>query len=466
MIKPPTTLAPSSATDRPKKRSHKPGSTKHALWLALILLLLTTLSSRAQEPEKVQTFVYGGQVFNGLGYISTFYPPSVDTIYVLASQQNILSPRQTLVYFWPLSNAYKADWASMNQIVIGNLDILDSHEVIATIPQESYVVQWPQGPQGPQKIYTGAETETRYQAFEAVRQAYRDELEAHNEAMQQYYKDLELARQAREQGQLSELPEEPQEPEPPELYSTPVGQGSVVTLPAGRYTIRVRADDGSIVPGSQKALVVFAPRRQGLGYQIVPQEKWTRPESTDDPADVIYARQGAVLYLQPFVEKEYNDLYYSRLGDPQSQGGRKDRWRWVHVQPFEQAGNLILDFGGQTIEVLARPYQVQQLPGPALGYTVKDYDPAIETRPPDFVAYQLFVDANHASYRLQLQDTDGKTVFGSQREVRRTRAINSWALYFLAGLPLTAGAFLLVSRHERLAAGRKTLPPGTNLRTF
>ena len=208
LIKLPTTLAPSSATDRPKKRSHKPGSTKHALWLALILLLLTTLSSRAQEPEKVQTFVYGGQVFNGLGYISTFYPPSVDTIYVLAGQRNILSPRQTLVYFWPLSNAYKADWTSMNQIVIGNLDVLDGHEVIATIPQESYVVQWPQGPQGPQKVYTGAEAEARYQAFEAVRQAYRDELEVHNEAMQQYYKDLERARQAREQGQLSELPEE------------------------------------------------------------------------------------------------------------------------------------------------------------------------------------------------------------------------------------------------------------------
>jgi len=59
-----------------------------------------------------------------------------------------------------------------------------------------------------------------------------------------------------------------------------------------------------------------------------------------------------------------------------------------------------------------------------------------------------------------LQDTDGKAVFGSQRQVRRVREVNSWALYFLAGLPLTIGGFLLVSRHERLVASRKALPPG------
>ena len=75
------------------------------------------------------------------------------------------------------------------------------------------------------------------------------------------------------------------------------------------------------------------------------------------------------------------------------------------------------------------------------------------------MGYQLFVDAHHASYRLQLQDADGRTVLGSQRQVRRVPEVNSWALYFLAGLPTTAGVFLLVSRHERLVASRTTLPP-------
>ncbi len=445
---------------RPRPTSRRPHLVRNVLWLALTLLLLAAAPIQAQEPEKTEAFVYGGQVFDGLVYRSAFYPPSVDTIYLLADQQSILSPRRTMVYFWPLANAYKADWNALNEVVTGKLEILGGSELVATIPQESYVIQWPEGPDGPQEVYTGAEAEARYQAFIALRKAYQEALWAHNDAMQQYYEDLRRVQEAREQGQQVELPEEPSEPEPPRIYSTPVSQGSVVSLPAGRYAVRVCADDGSIAPGSQKKLIVFAPRRQGLGYQIVPQEKWTRPERTDDPADVIYAREGTVLYLQPYVEEEYNDLYYTRLEEPQSLSGRKDRWTWVYVRPFEEAGNLILDFGNQTVEVLVRPYRVEQLPGSTLGYKVVDYDPAAEKRPPDFVAYQLFVDANHASYSLQLQDAGGKAVFGSQRQVRRVREVNSWALYFLAGLPLTVGCFLLVSRHERLATNRKALPPG------
>ena len=435
---------------------------RHVFKIALLLIFLLPMVApvQAQEQEKNQAFVYGGQVFNERGFISAFYPPSVDTIYVLAGRPNILSPRQTLIYFWPLSNAYQADWASMNEPVTGSLEVVQGGEIVATIAQQSYVIQWPQGVEGPQIIYTGAEAESRYQAFDAERAAYRDALWAHNDAMNQYYDELRRAQQAREQGQQVELPEEPLEPEPPVLYSTPVSQGCVLSLAAGQYTVHVRDDSGLIVPGSEKKLVAFGPRRQGLGYQIVPQEKWTRPERTDDPQDVIYARQGAVLYLQPFVEKEYNDLYYTRLEEPQSQRGRQDQWNWVHVQPFEQAGNLVLDYGGQIVEVLAKPYRVQQLPGSALGYKVLDYDPATDTRSPDFVAYQLFVDANHASYRLELQDTEGTPVFGSQRQVRRVQNINSWALYFLAGLPLTVGGLLLINRRERLSAGRKAMPPG------
>ncbi len=360
----------------------RPRPTKSVLWLALALLLLAVIPIRAQEPDKVKAFVYSGQVFDGLGYVSVFYPPSVGTIYLLADQQNVLSPRRTLVYFWPLTNAYKADWSSMNQIVTGTLEILDGDEVVATIPVE---------------------------------------------------------------------------PALSEIYSA-VGRGSVVNLPTGRYDVRMRADDGSIVPGSRRKLVVFEARRRGLGYQIVPQEKWTRPVCTDEPEDVIYAREGTAFYLQPMEEREYNELDYARLVDPQSQARRKDRWTWVHVRPFEEAGNLILDFGGQTVEMLAKPYRVEQLPGPVLGYRVVDYA-ATEKRPPDLVAYQLFVDANHASYRLQLQDADGKIVFGSQRQVRRVSDINGWALYFLAGLPLTIGGLCLVSRHERLAASRKRFLP-------
>jgi hypothetical protein len=345
------------------------------LFLALALLSWTVISVQAQRPEKTEAFVYGGHVFNGHSHINTFYPPSVETIYLLANRPSVLLPRRTLVYFWPLTNLYKADWASLNAAVGGTLEVVVGDEVVAAIPQES----------------------------------------------------------------------------------TLAGQGSVVNLPPGRYAVHLRTDDGRIAPGSEKKLVVFAPRRQGLGYQIVPQEGWTHPERSDGPADVIYARRGTVLYLQPYVEEAHNDLYYTRLEEPQSRLGRRDRWRWVYVRPFEEAGRLTLDYGHQTVEVLAQPYRIEPLPGSVVQYKVVAYDPATDTRPPDFVAYQLVVDANHASYRLRLQDTEGKAVLGSERQVRRVPEINSWALYFLAGLPLTVGVFVIVSRRDRLAIGRRTM---------
>jgi len=203
------------------------------------------------------------------------------------------------------------------------------------------------------------------------------------------------------------------------------------------------------VPGLTKRLAevsVLASRRQGIGYQVVPQEGWTRPERADDPADVIYAREGTVLYLQPYVKEGHKDLDDWQPEAPQNEAGHQARWAWAHVRPLEEAGNLILDYGRQTVEVLARPYWVEQLPGSVLRYRVVDYDPVAETRRPDLVAYQLFVDANHAGYRLQLRDADGKVVPGSQRRVRRVPEVNTWALYSLAGLPLTIGAFVAINR--------------------
>jgi len=91
---------------------------------------------------------------------------------------------------------------------------------------------------------------------------------------------------------------------------------------------------------------------------------------------------------------------------------------------------------------------------------VVDYDPVAEAGPPDLVAYQLFVDANHAGYHLWLEDPDGEMMASSQRQVRRVPEANTWALYFLAGLPLTIGALVIISRRERLAASRRVLSPG------
>jgi len=34
------------------------------------------------------------------------------------------------------------------------------------------------------------------------------------------------------------------------------------------------------------------------------------PERADDPGQPIYVRSGSVIYLQPYFEREHNELYY------------------------------------------------------------------------------------------------------------------------------------------------------------
>ncbi len=191
------------------------------------------------------------------------------------------------------------------------------------------------------------------------------------------------------------------------------------------------------------AAVVGRPRQSepaanGLSYHILLQDVRARPPRSHSPADVIYAPQGTAFYLQPYT--------------PQTSRATDNR-TWVLAQPLENAGHLILNFNGPVVEVLAQPYTLEPVPGPTRRYKVVDYDPATETRPPDFVAYPLFVDAHHAGYRLQLQDTAGRIVAGSQRQVRRVPQINGWALYSLAGLPLTVGGAMYIRRRELAARG-------------
>ena len=93
------------------------------------------------------------------------------------------------------------------------------------------------------------------------------------------------------------------------------------------------------MPDSERKLVVFNPERDGVGYDIIPHDKWTTPDQSDDSSQILYGRRDSIIYLQPYAEKEYNDLYLSRLQNPQSTTGQRNLWRWAKLDPIE-AGYL------------------------------------------------------------------------------------------------------------------------------
>lgn len=423
-------------------------------FIALLTSILMVTTTLAQAPDRQREFVYGLNVFTGQEYLGTFLPPTEDTLYLLADITNIVSPRETLVYFWPVTNELKADWDELNETVAGTLEIVQGGQVIQNLSLTSYVIQYPKGYQGGEVyIYTGEEAEAQYQKFDEARRAFRDEVAAYYEAIRNYRADIE---DALLEGTLTEEPDPPPEqPEPFVFLSTNLHDGFPIKLPAGNYSIRLRGEAGQIVPESERDLVVFSSHRTGVGYTVVPQDKWTTPEQSDDPSQILYARSGTIIYLQPFNEKEYNDLYFARLEAPQSTSGSSDRYRWVHLQA-KDARYLEIMHGSQVVDrVEAKPYLVKQLPRTSLGYEVIEQasaeDERSRTRTPDFEGYEVRVEPGQPSFRVRLVDTNGNVIAGSEREIRLVNSQYSSSLLLLPVLPLIVGTVLIVWRKRRFA---------------
>ena len=182
---------------------------KKYTWLLLLALFLVTLlpqTTTAQVPEKRREFVYGVNAFSGLEYESVFYPLTVDTIYLMADVTNIISPRESLVYFWPITNEQRVDWDGLNETIAGTLEVVQGGQVIQRVPGTKYVIQYPKGYDGGEVyVYLDEEAEAQYQEFDRQRWAYRDEVAAYYEASRNYRQDLEKKISGRELGRGNHL---------------------------------------------------------------------------------------------------------------------------------------------------------------------------------------------------------------------------------------------------------------------
>ncbi|MCL4459581.1 MAG: hypothetical protein M1136_02335 [Chloroflexi bacterium] len=432
---------------------------RRGVLLGIVLLLILTLASTAtaQPPEKEKQFVYALSAFDGKLYNSSFCPQSVTTLYLLADERNIIAPRRTEVYFWPLTNEYMADWFSLDEKVQGTLEILQGGRLAWSFPTTKYCIQYPEGQDGGKVyLYEGEAAERQYEKFTKARENFFKQIEDYNHQSDEYGRLLEeWSKKA--PGERQTLPPEPPQPPPPfKFVSTGVFEGFVVSLPEGSYTVRVRAGDGSIVAGSEKKLIVFASRRQGIGYVVRPQSRWTVPEQAADPAGVIYAQGESTIYLEPFTQREYRDLYYARLLNPQSQEGREDSWRWVFLQP-ESGVRLQIIKQGQLINTIdLQPYFAQLTPGPALGYEVVPYDKEkIKEGSPSFTGYKVQLDPGGALYTVRLIDSAGQVVPGSEREIRIIKAQDTLTAFPPAAVPLLAGIILMAWHRRRLAEKSK-----------
>ncbi|MEJ2759327.1 MAG: hypothetical protein P8046_12675, partial [Anaerolineales bacterium] len=137
------------------------------LALLIILLILSAFGSRLAAAQEDLSFVYGTNHYNGAVYNSTFVPPSVDTLYLIADNTSMLASRFTQVYYWPLTNELKENWYTANIVVYGVLEVLQNNNIIQTIDMTNYVIQYDAVDQiNTLQLYLGKEAVAARQNFE------------------------------------------------------------------------------------------------------------------------------------------------------------------------------------------------------------------------------------------------------------------------------------------------------------
>ena len=424
------------------------------LGVLVLLLSVPTILFAQQVIDREETFVYGINAGIPDAVIGTFAPPAVDTIYLMSTETSILSPRITSVYYWPITNDYRASWNLLNEVVDGELEVLQGLQTVETVEQVTYTIHFRQGRGSSSRpsLYIGAEAVEAHTQFEADQIAYRDAVWAYEEAREAW---LAAAREAQAQGiEPDDLPQAPLEPPPLTTFSTGLNMGFPLKLKAGTYRLRTRAPDGSIVPESERRLVVFSPRRTAVGYEVIPERRWTFPEESNELEGAILGAESSVIYLKPFVSREYPSLSYTRLQDPQdgsvSQAGE---WTWVAGEAIEDAMLERLRGERPFEEIPLQAYSVKQNPGGKLGYEILEYSDLTPDLTPriDFVGYRLPLERDNRTFSVQLRASDETVLIGSERAVRVTRNNSPVLLGVISLLPLLIGFAVLRWRQQQVA---------------
>jgi len=402
----------------------------------LALLLPATAAARERE------VVYVGQIHDGQGYSGRFYPAAEHTIFVLADVPNVLVPRATEVYWWPITREYKPDWSTLNQALAGTLEI-DGRAVATTL----FSLRHDGGYDSAKtSLITGAATGAAYDDYKRALQAEQDANRAYSEARAAFEREVERWGKLRDERQAKgestadlHVPDEPLKPEPLSVVVTQPQQGFALTLAAGTYRMRLRDASGQLVPGSERTVVAFSHRREGVAYKVIAASKWTRPETSVQPDERIYVQGERALYIQPALEREYDAFQYAMLLSPQqtSVPDRRGSWTWAQTGPYTGTTLAVARPGRASTTIERAPFYVRQREGSALGY--------------DILPFTSTVGSVSTFEAFELRPEPGTTVIdvpglaNARREVRVVGGATTPAL-LLACLPLAGLVWVGVRR--------------------
>jgi hypothetical protein len=278
---------------------------------------------------------------------------------------------------------------------------------------------------------------------------YRNDLQAYYKILNEYTALYQAALGQLQRGIISEdqLPASPVPLDDFSLFSTEVLFGFPVNLPVGDYDVRLRRPNGEIQPGSQKSLVVFDSLGEGIGYSVAGADRWNLAENTLSDSEVVYVLKDGIYFFEPVYQKLYNELYYTRLNNPQEKTARSDRNLWV---PFRSAEDVSLEVEGQNgvQELSLKSFFVQQIFGSKLGFNIVPFDQQSMTKP-TFIAFQVQTN-DSLFYTIKLTDNNGEVLKGSEREIRVVNSGRTIMVYLISILPLFIGVSSVFSRKRKI----------------
>ncbi|MDY6876473.1 MAG: hypothetical protein SWK90_09780 [Chloroflexota bacterium] len=401
---------------------------------ALLLSSVVFVGAQAQTQDSTRELIYSVNAFQGSGWKSVFYPQSEETIYLLAGQTSTLTPRFTMVYFWPITQRYYPDWPALDELIEARMELRAGTRVIGVLELSDYVLQGPASATKSEtrQLYTGEEAHACFKAYQA-------ELDEYWEALDTYF-------ESQTDGNTGEGPT------PPQQFSTKVLRGFLINLEPGTYNTRLIDANDQPLPGSEKKLVVFAPRRHGVGYEIIPESKWTVREVSATPEETIYVSGQVRLFFVPHEEAEYNAQHYEKLLDPQAPAGDANTWKWVPLGTLTDLTiHLAVEGQKDKAQVPFDDYVVHQSGRAALGYQIESWDQAAENSTPSFSGHAISLTLGSGqSARLWLVDAEDRAIADSERTLRDARDPFGGGLQFLPAIvPLIAAAGLVMRKERR-----------------
>ncbi len=431
---------------------------------AVLLLLGPIARGPADVPVRTEQVIYSIIAYNGRDYSATFAPQASDTIYLIADNDSFLSLRTTFVYWWPPTGLWQTETSTFNEFQPGTLEVRDARGAVRRLSLERYTVfnvggdyeqNW--------KVAVGDAALKEYQHSRDIAEAYLRATDLYQARHDEYLARLRALSTRIEElkakgGDWSGLkrtmdtlpaPSPPEEPRDYVVPPSPVQWAFIVRLPPGRYRARLLDSEGAVLEGSEKTIVTHAQRRSGgVGYEVIPGDKWTRPEESKTPSSVLYVNGKADLYLAVFSENEYNELQYGKTIDNAAHGN-PHVFQWTRIQQVPRSTLRLRGLPGGEKVLREQAFLVEQTGGASLGYTIVPFDGQgdQEGKQANLIAFHVPLSSGGRTFTLAALDGAGKLLGGSEREIRiMAPPASAFPFVLMAMVPLLAMAGVLIAR--------------------